>query len=120
MRSGTCKITVNGTADNPPPTCTGSSTQTRTITNPLSTEADTAIWSAWSQWASPDITDTVFITILQVRTRMCLVTVNGANTDIPPPNCAGSNSETRTIPNPLAADTATWTVWTPANTDSEY
>ena len=119
MRSGTCKITVNGTADNPPPTCTGSSTETRTITNPLSTEADTAVWSAWSQWASPDITDTVFITILQVRTRMCLVTVNGANTDIPPPTCAGSNSETRTIPNPLAADTATWTVWTPANTDSD-
>ena len=103
MRSGTCKVTVNGTADNPPPTCTGSSTETRTITNPLSTEADTAIWSAWSQWASPDISDTVFITILQVRTRMCLVTVKGANTDIPPPTCAGNNSETRTIPNPLSA-----------------
>ena len=32
---------------------------------------------------------------------------------------SGDTSQTQTITNPLAADTATWTIWTPSATDND-
>ena len=109
----TCKLTVNGNADTPAPTCDGfisESSQTRTIVNPLSPEADTAEWGEWTQWSPADDTDTSVINLVQTRTRDCEINING-NEDMPPPSCDGSSSETKTITNPLAADTATWSNW---------
>ena len=126
MRQGTCKITVNGNADNPPPTCIGSNTETRTIANPSATAtdpADTATWNAWSDWTPANNTDTSIVTITQTRERQCGVTING-NADDPAPSCSGSANETRTIANPLSptADTATWSdwsAWTPAASSTD-
>ena len=126
-RMRTCDVKVNGTADSPAPTCSGSAnqiqSQTRTIVNPLSKEADTATWSAWSQWSPANNTDTSVINIVQTRTRTCIVTIFGTMTDDPAPTCGASSgnatqSETRSFVNPLAtnpADTATWSAWSPTN-----
>ena len=126
-RTRNCIVSVNGNADNPIPNCSGSTstieTQTQTISNPLA--ADTASWSAWSEWTPTSNTDTSIINITQSRTRNCIVSVNG-NADSPIPNCSGSTStietQTQTISNPLAADTASWSAWsewTPtSNTDT--
>ena len=47
-----------------------------------------------------------------VQTRECVVTVVGT-ADNPAPSCNdnGDTSQTQTIANPLAADTAAWTAW---------
>ena len=115
----TCEVTVNGDTDNPAPTCEGGASngdsQTRTIVNPLSAEADTAVWSAWTPTNNAD-TSIVMIT----QNRTCEVIVNG-DTDNPAPTCEGGasngDSQTRTIVNPLSAeaDTAAWSAWTPTN-----
>ena len=59
-------------ADNPAPTCIGSSVETRTITNPLSSAADTA---TWGMWTPTNNVNTSVIDIIQ--TRECVVTVVG-------------------------------------------
>ena len=92
-----CMVTVNGDTDNPAPTCDGSTSATQTIVNPLA--ADTATYSAWSQWTPLNNTDTSVISIIQSRSRSCSVVVIG-EADVPPLTC--STSETRTITNPLA------------------
>ena len=51
-RTRTCAVTVNGDVDSPAPTCSGSSSETRSITNTAYIDpdpADTATWSDWSQ-----------------------------------------------------------------------
>ena len=123
-RTRTCEIKVNDTADSPAPNCSaidgGNTSETQTIENPLA--ADTATWSAWSQWTpAATSTDTSVIDIVQTRSRNCIVTTIG-NSDSPAPNCSGSTStietETQTVTNPQAADTATWSnwsQWSPAN-----
>ena len=115
----TCEVIVNGDADNPAPTCEGGASngdsQTRTIVNPLSAEADTAAWSAWTPTNN---TDASIVMITQNRT--CEVIVNG-DADNPAPTCEGGasngDSQTRTIVNPLSteADTAAWSAWSPTN-----
>ena len=119
-RTRKCNVTVNGVADDPAPTCSGSNSETQTVTNPLA--ADTATWDAWSAWTPSDSnTDTSVIDITQTRTRKCNVTVNGVADD-PAPTCSGSNSETQTVTNPLAADTATWdawSAWTPSDSNTD-
>ena len=111
-RNRSCQIIVNGSQDNPAPTCSGNTTETRTFTNPLAT--DTATWSQWSQWQPANNTNTSVIDITQTRKRSCNITVIG-NTDTVAATCTGNTSETKTITNPLAADTATWSQWSPAN-----
>ena len=140
-RTRSCAVTVNGAADSPAPTCSGSSSETRSITNtayivPSSDTTDTALYGNWSQWTPASTTNTSVMTINQTRTRNCAVTVNGI-ADIPAPNCSGSNSETRSITNTAyidsgttdttgitdptdptnPTDTATWVLgqWLPAN-----
>ena len=75
---------------------------------------DTATWSAWSQWSPANNADISVMTIMQTRSRSCGVTVNG-NIDDPAATCSGSTStvetQTQTVTNPLAADTATWSAW---------
>ena len=104
-RTRSCDIAINGEADIPAPICVGSASETRTITNPLSSAADTATWSVWSQWSPATNADTSVISIIQTRTRSCDIAING-ETDIPAPICVGSASETRTITNPLVAPVA--------------
>ena len=116
-RSSSCVVTVIGVADNPAPSCTGATptSQNRTIDNPLAT--DTATWSDWSQWTPENNANTSVIEITQTRMRTCSVTVMGS-TDTVKPTCSGGTSETRSFTNPLATDTATWSVWsqwTPEN-----
>ena len=113
-----CEVTVIGNADDPAPTCPGSieTSQTRTIENPLA--ADTASWGLWSQWTPASNTDTSVLSIMQSRSRNCMAAIIGLK-DVPALTCAGSTStvqvQTRAIENPLAADTASWSAWTPAN-----
>ena len=123
-RSRTCTITIIGDADDSAPTCSGDNMQARTATNLLSQETDIAAWGQWSQWTPPNNTDTSVINIVQTRSRTCKVTIFGTITDDPAPTCDASGSatqsETRSFSNPLAinvADTATWVwnPWTPAN-----
>ena len=117
-RERQCDVTINGNADDPAPSCSGSANETRTIVNPLSPTADTATWSDWSAWTpAASSTDTSIITITQTRSRNCIVTINGS-IDSPAVTCSGSNVEIRTVNNPQAADTAIWNAWsdwTPAN-----
>ena len=110
-RTRTCNVAVNGIKDNPAPTCSGETSQTRDVTNTLA--ADTA---TWGEWTPANNTDTSVISITQ--TRDCQVTIIG-NADNLAPTCDGETSQTRDVTNTLAADTATWTAWTPANTDSD-
>ena len=123
-RSRTCTITIIGDADDSAPTCSGDNMQARTATNLLSQETDIAAWGQWSQWTPPNNTDTSVINIVQTRSRTCKVTIFGTITDDPAPTCDASGSatqsETRSFSNPLAinvADTATWVwnPWIPAN-----
>ena len=108
-RARSCNITINGDIDDPAVTCSGSTSETQTASNPLA--ADTAIWSDWSQWSpSATSTDISIINIVQTRVRNCDITVNG-NIDAPAVTCIGSTSETQTVSNPLAADTAIWSDW---------
>ena len=111
-RTRTCNVAVNGIKDNPAPTCSGETSETRDVTNTLA--ADTATWGEWTPAATN--TDTSVISITQ--TRDCQVTIIG-NADNLAPTCDGETSQTRDVTNTLAADTATWTAWTPANTDSD-
>ena len=125
-RTRSCAVTVNGDADSPAPTCSGSNSETRSITNTAYIDpdpADTATWSDWSQWTPASNTDTSVIDLVQSRMRTCDVKVNDT-ADSPAPTCSGSTnqiqSQTRTIVNPLSkeADTATWSAWSqwsPAN-----
>ena len=100
-RSSSCVVTVIGIADNSAPSCTGNTptSATRTVANPLA--ADTAIWSAWSQWtpAADSNTDTSVISIVQTRVRSCNILVNG-DTDEPAPSCTGATNQTQIIDNP--------------------
>ena len=117
-RTRSCEITVIAKAD-PGLMCVGNNSETRTIVNPLSAEADTAVWGEWSQWTpAATSTDTSIIDIVQTRTRNCIITVIN-NSDNPPPSCDGSTSnntntidiQTQTVSNLLAADSAIWSVW---------
>ena len=120
-RSSSCMVTVNGTADNPAPICTGDTPTSamRTIDNPLAAAADTATW-VWSAWTPTNNADINMLTVVQSRSSSCVVTIIGVADD-PAPICTGDTptSATRTIDNPLAAsaDTATWVwgAWTPTN-----
>ena len=109
-----CEISLNGVADVPAPTCdaSGDTSQTKTVVNPLA--ADTATWSAWENWTPASNSNTSIIYITQTRMRTCEVTPIG-NTDDSEPNCSaiygGSNSETRSVTNTLAADIATLSAW---------
>ena len=125
-RTRTCEIIENGIADDPALTCSaidgGNSSATQTVNNPDYNPADTASWSAWSQWLPANNTDTSVITITQTRTRTCIVIENG-DPDDPAANCSaidgGNTSATKMITNPLAADTAVWSawsLWTPTST----
>ena len=97
--------------------CGGSNNGNDTPSDPAD-PADTAVYSAWGNWTPASNTDTSVIDIVQSRTRVCMVTTNG-NTDVPAATCSGVSSQTQTITNPLAADTASWSVWSPAsNTDT--
>ena len=107
-RTRSCMVMIIGNADNPAPTCSGDTSETQTISNPQA--ADTAIWSAWTGWSPISDPDTSVIEIIQSRTRSCMVLVIG-NADDPAPLCTGSTNQTRTITNPLAADSANWGVW---------
>ena len=94
-----CVVMVRGDADNTTPNCdaSGDTSQTQSVTNTLA--ADTASWSAWSQWTpaiNTNIADTSLITVNQTRTRNCVPTVNG-DPDAMPASCSGSNSEAQTI-----------------------
>ena len=130
-RTRNCSVTVNGIADSPAPTCSGNNSETRSITNPtyivpgpgatnttgITDTIDTATWSGWSQWTPENNANTSVIEITQTRMRTCSVTVIGS-TDTVKPTCSGGTSETRSFTNPLAADTAAWSVWsqwTPEN-----
>ena len=88
--------------------------ETRTISNPLSPDADTANWSEWSEWTPVYDTDSSVIILSQTRSRNCLITVNSLE-DNPAPLCSGSSysseTQTRDITNPLAADTITFGAW---------
>ena len=113
-RTRTCNVAVNGIKDNPAPTCSGETSQTRDVTNTLA--ADTATWGEWTPAATN--TDTSIISITQ--TRDCQVTIIG-NADNPAATCDGETSQTRDITNTLAADTVTfsaWSGWTPAATSN--
>ena len=137
-RTRSCAVTVNGAADSPAPTCSGSSSETRSITNtayidpgtgttdptdPGATDttdiADTATW-VLGQWMPVNNANTSVLTIEQTRSSSCQIKVNGIK-DNPAPICIGDTptSAMRTIDNPLAAaaDTATWvwSAWTPTN-----
>ena len=114
MRTRSCTVNVFGEPDNPMPTCIGSNNETRTITNPLLPDADTASWSVWRDWSPTEDADTSILLITQTRTRDCVVTVIGT-TDTIKPVCNGSANETMVVANPLGADSAVWSVWTPAN-----
>ena len=46
-RNRSCEVVVNGTADNPALTCTGYTSETQTVINPLA--ADTLTLGAWSE-----------------------------------------------------------------------
>ena len=85
-----------------------------TANHPVAWAADTATWSAWSQWTPANNTDTNIVTIEQIRTRTCEVTVIG-NTDTSIVDClgidGGSSIQTQNIANPLAADIATLSTW---------
>ena len=123
-RTRTCDVRVNGNADIPAPACRGISSETKTIANPdyntsNTDTADTATWANWSQWLPANNTDTSVIDIIQTRTQNCVIVVNDI-ADSPPATCSGvAASETRTVENPLAADTASWTIWSPTtNTDT--
>ena len=110
-----CVVMVRGTADSTAPSCdaSGDTSQTQTVTNTLA--ADTAAWTIWTP-SSTD-TDTSVIDITQMR--QCMVMVRG-DADGTAPNCdaSGDTSQTQTVTNTLAADTANWSMWTPSNTDS--
>ena len=119
-RSSSCMVTVNGTADNPAPSCTGDTptSEMRTIDNPLALSADTAAW-VWDAWTPTNNADTNMLTVDQTRTSSCMLTIIGVE-DTSAAMCTGNApSETRTIDNPLAAaaDTAAWVwdAWTPTN-----
>ena len=86
-RSRTCSVAINGVEDQPPLTCTGKTSETQTVVNPLA--ADTATWGEWSPAATN--TDTSVISITQ--TRDCQVTIIG-NADNPAPTCDGETSQT--------------------------
>ena len=119
-RTRTCNVAVNGIKDNPAPTCSGETSETRDVTNPLA--ADTLTFGTWGEWSPASNTDTSVISIEQTRIRTCSVTING-NEDMPALTCTGKTSETQTVANPLAADTltfGTWDEWSPAsNTDTD-
>ena len=102
------KLLSTATADNPALTCTGYTSETQTVANPLA--ADTLTLGAWSGWTPTNNTNTSILEITQTRNRSCEVVVNG-NIDEPALTCTGYTSDTQTIINPLAADTATWTMW---------
>ena len=69
-------------------------------------------------WTPTNNVNTSVIDIIQ--TRECVVTVVGtADNPVPSCNDNGDTSQTQTIANPLAADTADWTIWTPSNTDTD-
>ena len=118
-RTRTCNVAVNGIKDNPAPTCSGETSETRDVTNTLA--ADTLTFGTWDEWSPASNTDTSVISIEQTRIRNCSVTING-NEDMPALTCTGKTSETQTVANPLAADTltfGTWDEWSPAsNTDT--
>ena len=127
VRTRSCPVTVNGSADIPAPSCVGSSSETRSITNtayidsgPGTTDTtDIATW-VYGQWQPANNGDTNMLTIEQTRSSSCVVTVIGV-ADNPAPSCIGDTptSATRVIDNPLApsADTATWVYgqWAPVN-----
>ena len=123
-RSRSCMVTVISETDSPAATCSGSSSATRVIINPLSADADIAAWGAWSQWSPANNANASIMTINQTRSRSCMVTIIGT-VDVPAPTCSGSDSltqsEAQIATNPLAADTifwSAWSQWTPAlNTD---
>ena len=98
-RSRNCVVMINGNTDTITPTCSGSTStvemENRSVTNTLA--ADTASWSAW-EW-SPSNGDTNSITFTQTRSRTCNTVVIG-DSDMPPVNCSGDSSQTRTIDNP--------------------
>ena len=131
-RTRNCSVTVNGTVDSPAPNCSGSSSETRSITNtayivpgpgtgPGTTDTtDIATWSTWSQWSPPaSNTNTSIIVIDQTRSRTCEVSVNGIADD-PAPICIGDNMQARTATNLLSQEEdiavwGTWSQWSPAN-----
>ena len=130
-RTRNCSVSVNGTVDSPAPSCVGSSSETRSITNTAYIDAvsdstgttttdptDTATW-VLGQWTPANNADTNILAVDQTRNSSCVVTVIGV-ADNKAPICTGdAPSATRTIDNPLAAsaDTATWvwSAWTPTN-----
>ena len=130
-RTRNCSVSVNGTVDSPAPSCIGSSSETRSITNTAYIDAvsdstgttttdptDTATW-VLGQWTPANNADTNILAVDQTRNSSCVVTVIGV-ADNKAPICTGdAPSATRTIDNPLAAsaDTATWvwSAWTPTN-----
>ena len=127
-RTRSCQVSINGTADSPAPVCSGSSSETRTITNPAYDDAsssstaiaDTATW-VLGQWTPTNNSDTSILIVEQTRSSSCTVIVNGV-ADNPAPSCIGNTptSEIRVIDNPLAIaaiDSATWTwsAWTATN-----
>ena len=113
-RNRTCSVAIIGVEDQPPLTCTGKTSQTQTVVNPLA--ADTATWSMWT----PSATDSDTSVIDIIQTRECVVMVRGdADSTAPSCDASGDTSQTQTVTNPQAADTATWTVWTPSATDSD-
>ena len=120
-RTRECMVTIVGTKDDSPPSCTGNASETRSVTNTNyvagSDSADTLTFGTWEQW-SPANANTSVMMITQTRNRTCSVAINGVE-DQPPLTCTGKTSQTQTVVNPLAADTATWSIWTPANTDSD-
>ena len=58
---------------------------------------DIATWSTWSDWLLPnsDSTDTMSLTLVETRTRMCVVAVL-AETDSPALTCSGGVSDGQT------------------------
>ena len=120
-RTRECMVTIVGTKDDSPPSCTGNASETWSVTNTNyvagSDSADTLTFGTWEQW-SPANANTSVMMITQTRNRTCSVAINGVE-DQPPLTCTGKTSQTQTVVNPLAADTATWSIWTPANTDSD-
>ena len=135
-RMRTCSVTVIGSTDTVKPTCSGNSSETRSITNPAYIDpgtgttdptdpgatdttdiADTATW-IYGQWTPVNNANTSALTIEQTRSSSCQIKVNGIK-DNPAPLCTGDTptSATRTVDNPLAqaADTAAWiwSDWTP-------
>ena len=102
-RSRTCSVAINGVEDQPPLTCTGKTSETQTITNPLA--ADMATWGEWTPAATN--TDTSIISITQTRVLPSYCIGNADN----PITCDGETSQTRDVTNTLAADTATWGEW---------